>query len=152
MKELVTGAKRIAYVLTEGGGPTVMFCGGFKSDMTGSKATALEAMCQSRGQRFIRFDYTGHGQSSGEFKEGTISSWKNDALAVIDRLAEDSSLVIGSNVPYVIDRTEDYAVPVHGEDRGYPAILVEIRQDLIGSEAGIAEWAERLASALATSA
>lgn len=74
------------------------------------------------------------------------------AEAVIDRLAEDSSLVIGSNVPYVIDRTEDYAVPVHGEDRGYPAILVEIRQDLIGSEAGIAEWAERLASALATSA
>jgi predicted N-formylglutamate amidohydrolase len=71
------------------------------------------------------------------------------ASTIIDRLARDAALTIGANQPYVIDRMEDYAIPVHGEDRGYPAILVEIRQDLIGAEAGIAEWTERLAAALA---
>jgi predicted N-formylglutamate amidohydrolase len=67
---------------------------------------------------------------------------------LIAHLAEDKALNIGANVPYVIDRMSDYAIPVHGEDRGHPAILVEIRNDLIASEKGVAEWIVRLAVAL----
>jgi predicted N-formylglutamate amidohydrolase len=70
------------------------------------------------------------------------------AEQVIARLAEDTSVLIGANVPYVVDRQEDYAVPVHGDDRNYPAILVEVRQDLLATGKGIAEWADRLAAAL----
>jgi predicted N-formylglutamate amidohydrolase len=67
---------------------------------------------------------------------------------VIAGLAEDRALTIGANQPYVVDRSGDYAIPVHGDDRGYPAVLVEIRQDLLTSPAGIAAWVERLAGVL----
>ncbi len=70
------------------------------------------------------------------------------ADTIIDRLSEDTALVIGANEPYVIDPMEDYAIPVHGEDRAHPAILIEIRQDLLGTEAGILEWTNRLFVAL----
>lgn len=90
--------RRIAYVLSEGTLPCVIFFGGFKSDMTGTKATALEASCQARGQMFIRFDYTGHGKSSGDFKYGTIGAWKSDALAVIDRLGAKENIFAGSSM------------------------------------------------------
>ncbi|MEQ1705346.1 MAG: alpha/beta hydrolase [Rickettsiales bacterium] len=89
---------RLAYALTEGTLPCVIFMGGFKSDMTGSKATALEASCKERGQRFIRFDYTGHGKSSGKFQEGTIGAWKNDALAIIDKLGAEKNILVGSSM------------------------------------------------------
>ncbi len=68
--------------------------------------------------------------------------------AVISALARDPSINVGANVPYVIDRAGDYAVPIHGDDRRYPAILIEIRNDLISTRDGIAEWTERLAGAL----
>jgi predicted N-formylglutamate amidohydrolase len=71
------------------------------------------------------------------------------ARQVIDGLAEDRSLLIGTNVPYGIDRAEDYAIPVHGTDRGHPAILVEIRHDLIADRPGVVEWTERLRAVLA---
>jgi predicted N-formylglutamate amidohydrolase len=70
------------------------------------------------------------------------------ALRVIEGLSADRSLVIGRNVPYGIDRAEDYAVPIHGTDRGNPAILVEIRHDLIAVERGVAEWIQRLGEVL----
>ncbi len=70
------------------------------------------------------------------------------AHRVIAGLAMDRTLTIGTNVPYGIDRAEDYAVPVHGSDRGHPAILVEIRHDLIANEAGVTEWVERLRQVL----
>ncbi len=89
---------RIAYVLSEGTLPCVIFLGGFKSDMTGTKANALEESCKERGQRFIRFDYTGHGKSSGNFKDGTIGAWKNDALAIIDRLGAEQNILVGSSM------------------------------------------------------
>ncbi len=89
---------RIAYVLSEGNLPCVIFLGGFKSDMTGTKATALEANCKARGQRFIRFDYTGHGKSSGKFQEGTIGAWKRDALAIIDNLGAEQNILVGSSM------------------------------------------------------
>jgi pimeloyl-ACP methyl ester carboxylesterase len=88
----------IAYHSTAGKSPGVMFCGGFMSDMTGGKAMALEAFCRARGQGFVRFDYAGHGQSSGRFEDGTIGAWTEDALAVLDRVAQGPQVVVGSSM------------------------------------------------------
>lgn len=98
-KELILkNGHRIAYCKTDGREPCVIFFSGFKSDMTGTKATALEAFCAARGQAFVRFDYSGHGQSSGEFTEGTIGAWKHDALQVLDQLGGDKNILIGSSM------------------------------------------------------
>ena len=70
------------------------------------------------------------------------------AEALMTELRRDPALVVDGNVPYVIDRLEDYAIPVHGEDRGYPAVLVEVRQDLLLTDAGVQEWTDRLYAAL----
>ena len=72
--------------------------GGFASDMTGTKAVFLESHCRKRGQAFIRFDYFGHGASSGRFSEGTIGRWREDALTVIDRLTEGPQILVGSSM------------------------------------------------------
>ena len=88
----------IAYHKDEGKTPGVIFMGGFMSDMTGTKATALEAHCRAHGRAFIRFDYRGHGQSSGVFRDGTIGAWRDDALAVIDQLAEGRQVLVGSSM------------------------------------------------------
>lgn len=89
---------RIAYHQTPGRLPGVMFLGGFKSDMTGSKALALEALCKKEGRAFVRFDYQGHGASSGQFVDGTIGEWLNDALAVFDQLTTGPQIVVGSSM------------------------------------------------------
>lgn len=78
--------------------PGVIFLGGFKSDMTGSKATALEDFCRARGQAFLRFDYFGHGESEGDFLDGTIGRWRDDALAVLDQLTEGPQILVGSSM------------------------------------------------------
>ncbi len=88
----------IAYVLNKGKLPCVIFLGGFKSDMTGTKATALEVYCKKQGQMFIRFDYIGHGKSSGNFIDGTIGQWKSDALAIIDKLGAGKNILVGSSM------------------------------------------------------
>jgi len=88
----------IAYHLVAGRTPGVVFLTGFKSDMTGGKAIALEAFCRKRGQAFVRFDYFGHGASSGTFESGTISRWADDAVAVIDRLTEGPQVLVGSSM------------------------------------------------------
>src|SRR4051812_5606294 len=66
--------------------PGVMFLGGFRSDMTGAKASTLDEFCHLRGLGFLRFDYSGHGASSGDLRDGTISRWLADTLAAFDRL------------------------------------------------------------------
>ncbi len=78
--------------------PIVMFCGGYRSDMMGTKATYLEQQCQNRGQGYIRFDYSGHGESEGVFRDGTIGSWSSDALAVFDYLVDREALLVGSSM------------------------------------------------------
>ncbi len=88
----------IAYHALEGKTPGVIFCGGFKSDMTGTKALALEAYCRETGRAFVRFDYFGHGGSSGAFEDGTIGRWTDDAVAVIDEVAEGPQVVVGSSM------------------------------------------------------
>lgn len=93
----------LAYVKTQGKGagaalPSVMFLGGYRSDMAGAKALYLEEQCSARGQAYIRFDYSGHGVSGGDFKGGTIGSWMGDALQVIDELTEGPLILVGSSM------------------------------------------------------
>ena len=88
----------IAYATTEGRTPTVVFLGGFRSDMTGTKAVALEAWAEKTGRAFLRFDYLGHGQSSGRFEDGTIGRWLDDSLAVLDRLTSGRLVLVGSSM------------------------------------------------------
>jgi pimeloyl-ACP methyl ester carboxylesterase len=89
---------RLAYRRLPGKAPGVLFCGGYTSDMTGTKALALEAFCRERGRAFTRFDYAGHGASSGDFADGTIGGWAEDALATLDRATEGPILVVGSSM------------------------------------------------------
>jgi pimeloyl-ACP methyl ester carboxylesterase len=88
----------IAYHRRSGGQPGVVFLGGFRSDMTGTKARALDSFCAARGQAFLRFDYFAHGASSGDFADATIGRWKADALLVLDRLTEGPQILVGSSL------------------------------------------------------
>ncbi|MBC6406762.1 MAG: alpha/beta hydrolase [Rhodobacteraceae bacterium] len=95
---LTPQGRRLAYHRLEGAAPTLVFLGGLRSDMEGTKALHLETWCQTRGQGFLRFDYSGHGQSSGTFSEGCIGDWFEDTLAAVDRLIEGSMVVVGSSM------------------------------------------------------
>lgn len=88
----------IAYLARGGKSPGVVWLGGFKSDMTGTKAAALDDWAAREGRAFLRFDYFGHGQSSGDFRQGTISRWRDDAVAVLDRLTEGPQILVGSSM------------------------------------------------------
>lgn len=83
---------------TVAGLPTVMFLGGYRSDMTGTKALYLEEQCQLRGQGFVRFDYSGHGASEGKFEDGTIGIWKQDARAILDDVVRGRAVLVGSSM------------------------------------------------------
>ncbi len=90
--------RQIAYHQTPGRGPGVVFLGGYKSDMTGTKAVHLQAWAEARGQAFLRFDYSGHGQSSGRFIDGGIGDWSRDAMAVIAALTSGPQVLVGSSM------------------------------------------------------
>ncbi|MGF1446646.1 MAG: alpha/beta hydrolase [Pikeienuella sp.] len=78
--------------------PGVVFLGGFRSDMSGSKALFLEDWCRARGRAFLRFDYTGHGASDGAFEDGTISSWAGDAEEAVAALTTGPQVLVGSSM------------------------------------------------------
>ena len=78
--------------------PGLVFCGGYKSDMTGTKAVFLENWAHEQGLPFLRFDYSGHGESSGLFEDGSIGEWAEDARAAFDALTEGPQIVIGSSM------------------------------------------------------
>ncbi len=88
----------IAYRRLAGKSPGVLFCAGFRSDMTGTKALFLEGYCRSRGHAFVRFDYFGHGASSGNAALGTIGRWADDAVAVLDALTDGPQIIVGSSM------------------------------------------------------
>lgn len=91
------GAPDLAYVAHPGARadlPTVIFMGGYRSDMAGTKALFLESACRARGQSFVRFDYRGHGQSAGDFAAAAIGDWRDDALAVCAHAVPDGDIVI----------------------------------------------------------
>ncbi len=92
------GGRRLAFVHHPGRTPGVLFCGGFKSDMTGTKALALEDFFTRDGRAFTRFDYTGHGASSGDFEDGTIGAWRDDTLAIIDNVSDGPLTLVGSSM------------------------------------------------------
>jgi len=88
----------IAYHRLEGKSPGVVFMTGFMSDMSGGKALALEELCREVGHAYLRFDYQGHGESSGAFADGTIGIWSEDALAAFDELTEGPQIIVGSSM------------------------------------------------------
>ncbi|WP_420586675.1 alpha/beta fold hydrolase [Ruegeria sp.] len=90
--------RRLAYHKSEGAGPTIVFLGGLKSDMEGTKAVHLEAWAQARGQAFLRFDYSGHGESSETFTDGCIGDWHEDTVAAVTALTDGPLIVVGSSM------------------------------------------------------
>ena len=88
----------LAWMKQDGAGPTIVFLPGFRSDMTGDKATGLAAFAAARGNAMLRFDYSGHGASGGVFTDGTIGIWAADTLAAIDRLTTGDLLLVGSSM------------------------------------------------------
>jgi pimeloyl-ACP methyl ester carboxylesterase len=96
---LARGSGRaIAYCRSEGKSPGVIFLPGFRSDMQGGKALALEAHCRRAGRAFVRFDYTGHGRSEGRFTDGTVGGWCADVLDVIDKLSVGPQVLVASSM------------------------------------------------------
>jgi pimeloyl-ACP methyl ester carboxylesterase len=92
------GGERLAWRKIAGEGPTVVWMGGFKSDMTGTKAQALADASRERGWSFLRFDYAAHGESSGDWMQATIGRWRADALAMVDQLTEGPLVLVGSSM------------------------------------------------------
>lgn len=90
--------RHIAYHRTEGRGPGVVFLGGFRSDMSGSKALFLQSWAKATGRAFLRFDYSGHGASHGAFVDGAIGDWRDDAAEVIKAATDGPQILVGSSM------------------------------------------------------
>lgn len=90
--------RRIAHRFTPGTGPTIVFLPGYMSDMAGSKATALFEMAQASGRPCLLLDYSGCGDSPGDFAEGTLSRWRDEVLAVIAAAALEQVVLVGSSM------------------------------------------------------
>ncbi|MBS7540534.1 alpha/beta hydrolase [Ancylobacter lacus] len=93
-------ARAIAVRVRDGSAdrPGLLWCGGFLSDMRGTKAVALDAWGAAQGRRVVRFDYSGHGESGGDFEQGTLSRWAEEALAVFDTVCTRPQVVVGSSM------------------------------------------------------
>ncbi len=112
--------RRLAHDRREGRAPSVVFLGGLRSDRNGTKAQHLDAWAAARGQAFLRFDYSGHGDSSGRFDEGCIGDWAEDAVAAIDALTDGPVILVGSSMG------------------GWISFLVQRRIDRVAGMVGIA--------------
>jgi len=88
----------IAYRRFPGAAPGIVFLGGFRSDMTGAKALFLDEYCRRNGRAYMRFDYFGHGASSGDFALATIGRWRDDSISVLDSLTEGPQILVGSSM------------------------------------------------------
>ena len=109
---LTTGAgQRIAYERLDGQGPGVVFLGGFRSDMQGSKAVHLRDWAAAQGRAFLRFDYSGHGASDGAFEDGCIGDWAADARAAIEALTDGPQILVGSSMGGWISLLMARAIP-----------------------------------------
>ncbi|MDE2181878.1 MAG: alpha/beta hydrolase [Alphaproteobacteria bacterium] len=97
MLERIDG-ERIAYRKLAGRAPGVVWLGGFRSDMEGTKARTVDGWAARKGHACLRFDYYGHGSSTGDFMKGTISRWRDDALAAFDALTEGPQVLVGSSM------------------------------------------------------
>ncbi|MBM1687703.1 alpha/beta fold hydrolase [Sulfitobacter geojensis] len=90
--------RKIAYHRSEGQGPWVVFLGGLKSDMQGTKAVFLEEWAKQQGRAFLRFDYSGHGESSDDFTDGCIGDWAEDTAQAVAALTQGPILPVGSSM------------------------------------------------------
>ncbi len=98
MNRAMTDSRPLAYRHTPGTGPTILFLPGYASDMTGTKALAIERWARDRGRGFVRFDYAGCGDSPGNFAEQTLAGWRDDALAMVDQVIEGPVVLVGSSM------------------------------------------------------
>jgi len=103
--------EKVAWRAVSGRGPAVVWLGGFMSDMAGTKAQALADWAVAQGRAYVRFDYFGHGESSGDFRRGTITRWRQDALAVLEALTEGPVVLVGSSMGGWIACLAALAVP-----------------------------------------
>ena len=94
----VNSGNSVAYHKTAGNSPGIVFLGGFMSDMDGTKALFLEEYAGLKGLSYLRFDYSGHGKSSGIFQDGTIGSWYRDTVEVISKLTTGPQILVGSSM------------------------------------------------------
>jgi pimeloyl-ACP methyl ester carboxylesterase len=90
--------QRLAYHHTPGAEPTILFLPGYASDMSGSKAVAIEEWARAQGRACLRFDYAGCGESEGAFEDQTLAGWRDDVLAMIDRVAQGRVVLVGSSM------------------------------------------------------
>ncbi|MEP2029144.1 MAG: alpha/beta hydrolase [Paracoccaceae bacterium] len=90
--------RKIAYHHSPGQSPCVVFLGGLKSDMEGTKAVYLEKWAKAQGREFLRFDYSGHGESSGKFTDGCIGDWAEDSLDVVVAVTDRPLVLVGSSM------------------------------------------------------
>lgn len=123
--------REIAVLRRPGGEPALFWLGGFRSDMTGSKAAALDAWGGAHAHAVTRFDYSGHGQSGGDFNDGTISRWLEDARAVFETTAGDQ-VVIGSSMGAWIALLLTRALRQAGSDRVKGLVLIAPAVDMTG--------------------
>lgn len=89
---------RLAYLKQAGTGPGIVWLGGYASDMRGTKAEAIGAWCAARGRAYLRFDYSGHGESDGAFEDHVVGSWVEDASAIIAGLTDGPQILVGSSM------------------------------------------------------
>jgi pimeloyl-ACP methyl ester carboxylesterase len=88
----------LAVLARPGSPPPVVWMGGLRSDMRATKATALDAWAEQKGRAYVRFDYSGHGESGGRFEDATVSSWLDDTLAVLERFVAVPPVLVGSSM------------------------------------------------------
>jgi pimeloyl-ACP methyl ester carboxylesterase len=91
-------SRRVAYLKRPGTGPTLVWLGGFKSDMASTKAARIDAWCAAKGRAMVRMDYAGHGASSGNFRDFVFSDWIADAQAVLTRVVDGPAVIVGSSM------------------------------------------------------
>jgi pimeloyl-ACP methyl ester carboxylesterase len=140
--------RRIAYHLIDGTGPAVVFLGGFKSDMGGTKAVYLENWARESGRAFLRFDYSGHGESSGVFTDGAIGDWFEDACAAIGLLA-DRVVLVGSSMGGWISLLIARAMPEKVAGLVTIAAAPDFTEDSMWAEFSDAQKAELMAGQVA---
>ena len=116
--------RRIAVLHRAGEGPPMVWLGGFRSDMRATKAEALDGWAQETGRALVRFDYTGHGESGGDFAKSTISTWLEDASAVIATFAPERPLLVGSSMGGWIACLTARARAARGEDAPSGLVLI----------------------------
>ncbi|MFG1461655.1 alpha/beta fold hydrolase [Xanthobacter sp. DSM 24535] len=123
LTHLDVNGRAIAVRRIPGQAPGVLWLGGFKSDMMGSKAQTLAHWAAQRGQAYVRFDYSGHGESAGRFEDGTISAWAEEALAVFDTTA-GPQILVGSSMGGWMALLVARALAARGENRLKGLVLI----------------------------